>query len=362
LISNNLLDDISKIEKTDNDKMYVALENSHHQLQQSYIHQKNVLSRFNNKNKSNFSNIIFAGMGASGLAAEIVSDWLSNKINLPITTIKDPKLPNYINENTLFLPVSKSGETMEVLKAVNDASKITQNIISLSIHGQLEKFSKSNDFIHLNIDHNPYSRTSTLALIGSLIAILDTFLDIESSENLITKTNHDLNNTQKDLSINNPFSNNISKQSAKFIFEKNKEKSDIYVLSSQKLKTIGLRLVQQFNENSKISCFYSQVPDALHNTIVALAASNSGTLITIQSKNDPKYIYSAFNEITQVAQNQNLRIINISGNSDSILTEMLTTLLQVDYLSYYVSILNTVSPGPTIILDSLKEKLKHTFT
>src|SRR5882762_3300210 len=60
-----------------------------------------------------FHNIAFMGMGGSASAADLVLDWLDDKISVPAIVHRDSVVPRFVRSDTLFVALSYSGETRE---------------------------------------------------------------------------------------------------------------------------------------------------------------------------------------------------------------------------------------------------------
>ena len=56
------------------------------------------------------------GMGGSGIGGDVFIDLIKGQLKIPIETIKTWDIPNSINENTLVLICSYSGNTEETIK------------------------------------------------------------------------------------------------------------------------------------------------------------------------------------------------------------------------------------------------------
>ena len=65
--------------------------------------------------------IYFMGMGGSGIGGEVFMDLVKDQLKLPSQTLKTWDIPNSINENTLVLICSYSGNTEETIKIFNDS-------------------------------------------------------------------------------------------------------------------------------------------------------------------------------------------------------------------------------------------------
>ena len=100
-------------------------------------------------------NVVFSGMGGSGTIGDLFSSILS-KTNVHTTVVKGYELPNTVDENTLVVITSVSGNTAETLTTLQSATKkiLKQlrfrqverwNLFVRKIMSYLEKFLK---FIH----------------------------------------------------------------------------------------------------------------------------------------------------------------------------------------------------------------------
>ena len=58
---------------------------------------------FNLDKFSDINTIIIAGMGGSAISGDLVNLFLKNDIDVPITVLRDYSIPNWTNENTLFI-------------------------------------------------------------------------------------------------------------------------------------------------------------------------------------------------------------------------------------------------------------------
>ena len=52
---------------------------------------------------SKVNNIVVVGMGGSAISGDLIKLFLKNEIDIPITVIRDYAIPNWTNENTLFI-------------------------------------------------------------------------------------------------------------------------------------------------------------------------------------------------------------------------------------------------------------------
>jgi glucose/mannose-6-phosphate isomerase len=66
-----------------------------------------------------FSQILFVGMGGSGMASSILKEVIERgPASMPCTVIKDYDIPGWVNEHTLMVVASYSGNTEETITAM----------------------------------------------------------------------------------------------------------------------------------------------------------------------------------------------------------------------------------------------------
>ena len=88
------------MEKFDKDNMYGSIWDFPENIKDAL----EIGDRVELKNKyDNIENIVIAGMGGSAISGDLVKLFLKNDIDVPITVLRDYSIPNWTNENTLFI-------------------------------------------------------------------------------------------------------------------------------------------------------------------------------------------------------------------------------------------------------------------
>ena len=83
-------------------------------------------------------NVLICGLGGSGIGGTIVSDIISPKVDIPITATKDYSIPNFVNEHTLVIANSYSGNTEETLYALEKCQAKGAEIAVITSGGKLK--------------------------------------------------------------------------------------------------------------------------------------------------------------------------------------------------------------------------------
>ena len=98
----------------------------------------------------NIDHVVFCGMGGSGAIGDLFASILSGT-NIHTTVVKGYVIPKTIDENTLVVFTSVSGNTVETLSALESANKINCKIIGFSSGGMLETFCIKNNIEYKKI-------------------------------------------------------------------------------------------------------------------------------------------------------------------------------------------------------------------
>ena len=85
--------------------------------------------------------IVVAGMGGSAVGGDLLKIYMHNA-KIPVFVVRDYKVPNFVDENTLVFAVSYSGNTEETLAAFDDAQKKKAKIVAVTSGGLLESKAK----------------------------------------------------------------------------------------------------------------------------------------------------------------------------------------------------------------------------
>src|SRR4051812_38016108 len=99
------------------------------------IGEKAILSN----SKSEIRNVFITGLGGSGIGGTIISEIAASQCPVPITINKDYFLPSFVNENTLVIVSSYSGNTEETTQAMEEALQRKAKIVCITSGGKVEQ-------------------------------------------------------------------------------------------------------------------------------------------------------------------------------------------------------------------------------
>ena len=125
--------------------------------------------------QNKITSIVMCGLGGSGIGAKMVANWLMDEIKLPITLVNDYTIPAFVNENTLVIGSSYSGNTEETTIAIAEAKSRGSHIICICSGGKLKTFCEESDYDCIIV---PGGNPPRSALAYSVIQLLHIFAEL----------------------------------------------------------------------------------------------------------------------------------------------------------------------------------------
>jgi len=290
----------------------------------------------NRKIKGKIDKIMVCGMGASGITGDILKDLLKDKL---VIVNKDYNIPGYVDKNTLAFIISYSGNTEETISCYEKIKKKTKNIVIITSGGKLGRERNA-----ITIPTLPEELPARYALHYMFFPMLKT---LEKSK-IVEK--HDINETIRVMK-------SLNKKQTKKIAMGLRGKVPIICVTNR-YKSVGERLREQFNENSKVQAITQVFPELDHNSIEGYEkAGTRFELISIRDK-DENIKEKKRIELTEkiVAKKISVNEIWMRGKSD--LAKMFYTIYFGDYMTYQLGILDKMNPYENKIINFLKKQLQ----
>ncbi|MCW4052100.1 MAG: bifunctional phosphoglucose/phosphomannose isomerase [Candidatus Bathyarchaeota archaeon] len=303
-------------------------------------------------------NLVVAGMGGSAIGGEMLKDWLRDKSSVPVEVSRDYSLPAYVDERSLVIAISYSGETEETLSAFVDAIKRRCMVLTLSSGGHLEKFSKRLQIPHLKIPSDfPAPRAAIGYLFFPLVILMEKFKIVQDTKSEIDEALEALQQVSTRNALKTPLESNNAKRLALEIGN-----SIPVVCGFNENRSVARRLKCQFNENSKVLSKFETFPELNHNEIVGWEAPRSITkhfsAIFLRDSSEPPRIRSRIEMTKEIAMRKFSKVLEIHALGQSKLAKILSAVYIGDFASIYLALLREVDPTPTKNITYLKRTLK----
>jgi glucose/mannose-6-phosphate isomerase len=231
------------------------IENFASQLEEALVIGKS--QKLNTENKNKINKVLLVGLGGSGIGATIAANLCNRTAKVPVLVSKNYFLPAYVDENTLVIINSYSGNTEESVYSLNEALKTKATIVAVSANGQVEKISKENSLNFVKIPGGMPPRSCLGYSLVQNLFILNAFGVIDNSF---------VDETEKSIVALKSEKQNIIVQAGKLAKELENRIAVIYSVDS--FEGVAVRFRQQLNENSKVLAWHHVIPEMNHNEIV----------------------------------------------------------------------------------------------
>jgi len=281
----------------------------------------------------NFENIVIAGMGGSGIVGSIFKELYTQK---PVVQVDDYHIPDFVNEKSLFIAVSYSGNTEETLSATDLAIDKKATVFTISSGGKLGEKGAQNVTVPKGLQ--PRSSVGYM-----LMPLLNTFLP--QSQKRIDNA-HRLLETMDE-------NNEHIKAQAREIFE---HSSIPVIYGHYPFKAVAYRWKTQFNENAKILAYSNFFPELNHNDTMPLRDTyrkDSFMFFTFSSTNE-----KIKSRISITAEITNTYFVRIDPLGGSIFEKLFYLIHYGDYLTYHLANYRGMSPEDVGIIEELKLRMK----
>jgi len=292
-------------------------------------------------------NILICGLGGSGIGGAIVSDIISPKVNIPITATKDYSIPNFVNEHTLVIANSYSGNTEETLYALEKCQLRGAEIAVITSGGKLKAIAEENKYNKIIIPGNQPPRAMFGYAFTELFFMLNHYGIIDDSFKSDFTKAIELLDTEK---------NNIQEQAMSLAKKMYKQTPVIYVANG--FEGVAVRFRQQINENSKMLCWHNVVPEMNHNELLGWRTNvNDLAVVYLRNKSDYDRNQIRIDINKKVIAKFTENITEIWSIGDSLIENSLYHINLGDWVSWYLSEMNNVDAIEIDVIDFLKGEL-----
>lgn len=300
---------------------------------------------------SDTRNIVISGMGASGIAANLVESLTFGRVPIPITVCKSYSLPQFVSPHTLFIACSYTGDTEETVAALHKALLKRASIIAVASGGKLLDIAREYNLFYIQL---PAGAESGRYMIGHMMtallyALYHTNLIgaafIKETENAIEY----IDRGEKAIQVE-----------AELIARKLKGKLPI-IYCDARLHAMATRFQQQLNENSKHLAHVNVFPEMNHNELTGWQHPEAILpllqVIYLYSDHDHERIEKRMEICRSIFEGKSNPIIDIVAEGASLLEQYYYLLHLTDWISYWLARENGVEPDPSETRLYLKKEL-----
>jgi len=303
---------------------------------------------------SDIREICFAGMGGSAIGADLIRAYSYKVADLPIQVIRHYDIPEWVNEQTLFIACSYSGNTEETLKALSQAQQRGAAIIVVTSGGQLLLNASRDNLDYIKIPGGIPPRAALAYSFVPLFRIFQKMNLLDEGDDALNET-HELLLDQAEIYAD--YENNEALELARQL----QDSLPIIYSDATLMEPVNLRWRGQMEENAKTLAYGNNFPEMNHNEIVGWEqiAHLTGRLsvVILKDRDDAERVLARMNITKELIEDKSTSITVLNTFGKSRLARMFSLIQMADWTSLYLALLTGVDPSPVAPIDLLKSKL-----
>jgi len=333
---------LEELEKIDTKKMFEVYDIWPDIAKESYKQE------FSKPEFHDIDHIVFAGMGGSGTIGDVFSSILS-KNDIHTSVVKGYLLPKTVDENTLVVVTSVSGNTQEPLMVLKNSKNSKAKFIAFSSGGMIKKYALKNEinYQEIKMEHSP--RASFPKYVFSMLRTLESVIPVKKSDVLDTISKMEI--VRKNIFSNNLNENNTALNLAKWIT------GTPVLYYPWGLESAAIRFKNSLQENSKLHVMAEDIIEVCHNGVVSWEKDSIMQPILIQGHDDYSKTKERSKILKEFFNSKQIEYKEISSVKGSIISKIMNLIYLFDYVSVYHSVISGIDPSPVSAIDFIKERL-----
>jgi len=300
--------------------------------------------------------IVILGLGGSAIGGDLVRALVEYECRVPMLVNRDYRLPAFVNDHTLIIASSYSGNTEEVLSALREALEREAMCMAITTGGELARTCRDQGLPVLTFDYQSQPRAALGYSFTMLLVLLEKLSFVSEVSAPLQAAIVALEQFRSRVGVEVPEADNPAKQMARRL-----EGRLPVIYGAGHLSEVARRWKCQFNENSKGWAFWEVLPELNHNAVAGYefpdsVARNVHVLLLASELYLPRH--RARMEVTsEILGQKGISHESVQVMGGSTIAELLWAIHLGDYVSYYLALLRGIDPSPVDSIAYLKERL-----
>lgn len=301
------------------------------------------------------ANVLILGMGGSGIAGDLIAAVSRQFVAVPVVVSKGYDAPSFVDESTLVVAMSFSGNTEETLTAVQEARMAGGRVMAVCQGGELAELAEEWRAPVLVIpDGIPMPRAGIGALAVPPLIALERMGLFPGAGEWVGAAVEQLKTRRDKLVQPDSDAEELARRIGRtlpLIYSA----ADIGAVATARWKA-------QCNENAKIPAFANVIPELCHNEICGWGQHGDLTrqafsLVLLRHDDEHPQESRRFDLVTEVLDEVVSDIHTVEAQGDGVLAQLFDLILFGDFVSLHLAGQEDLDPGPVPVLDQLKTAL-----
>ncbi len=301
------------------------------------------------------SNIVYAGMGGSALAALLSVSWPG--YDLPFEIWRRYGLPKYVSKDSLVIVASYSGNTEEAVSSLEAAEAAGAHIAVIAGGGMLAEIAKEKNYPFAELPKASQPRFGVLNNLKALVAILEKagITNADKAEKTMHEAAEFLRAQIENCLPEVPTAKNPAKQLALELAG-----TTPVIYAGHEMFAAAYKWKISFNENAKNVAWCNEIPEFSHNEFLGWTShpvDKPYSVVDLRSTFEHERVQKRFEVTERLLSGQRPAAHVVDAQGDTELEHLLYCVAFGDFVSLYVALLNGLNPSPVDLIEKMKKAL-----
>lgn len=305
------------------------------------------------------TNVVIAGMGGSGVGADLAHALCARHSEIPVVVTKLDECPAFVDERSLVIVTSFSGDTAEMNTLMAEAVGRGANVVAVTTGGRLaEDASAAGVRLHVVDGDAPCPRAAVASLTVPILRILEGFGVLDglpmSLDEQFAATAAQLRARRDELTAEDNRAMRLARRIGRTM-------PLVYGVGPLGAAA-AQRWKSQFNENPKIPAFTGIVPEITHNEVCGWAQHGDMTrqvftLVCLRHSYEGERNAAAMDAVAEITDETVAGVHEIEAHGEGPLAQFFDLVMVGDLVSVHMALAEGIDPGPVPVLEELKARL-----
>ncbi len=306
----------------------------------------------------NVRNIIVMGMGGSAIAGEVIAASFNDELPVPVTVLKQYRVPAFVGPETLAFAVSYSGDTEETVSMARAATECGASLVAISRGGVLAEVARDTDGLHLPCPPGFLPRAAIGALVAPIAVTLFRMGLAPGAHAQLVRAQEQLARRRNQCKPSIEGDANPARELARRI-----GRTIPLIYGGGALGGVAAyRWKCDVNENAKAPAFWNAYPEVDHNEICGWGQHGDVTrqlmtLVELRHGFEHKQLSRRFRFTREIIDETLHQVLCVEAEGEGRLAQLLDLMYVGDWVSCYLALDNDVDPGPIDAIFDLKTRL-----
>ncbi len=300
------------------------------------------------------SNIVYLGMGGSAVAALLVPVWPA--LTVPFEVVHSYTIPSYVGPDTLCIASSYSGDTEEVIVALEQAKSAGARIAVITSGGTLAEIARTSDYSLIRLPVMQQSRFAVLYTFKALVTILRQAGVAAFADDELKTAADFVMDACSGWGPTVATKDNLAKQIAQECMGKS-----VVIYAGATMAPAAHAWKICINESAKQVAWYGVLPEFSHNEFIGWSGQPEHkpyAVIELRSGLEHDRVQRRFEATERLLSGRWPAPIVVPVQGETVVQQVLWAMLLGNFVSIYLAVLNGIDPSPLKLVDTLKRALQ----